>query len=191
MQSQWQVELKVSAEQHYYSIEICHYSFNFDVHDILASDERMMSFAWVNANTLQWIFFFLQELPEGEWFCCSSCSGTRLSLEKIISDGAQPLAEPDIEIIRMKHEIRGLCMDTSTDLKCQLLSGKRATEDGRILLSAAVPIFHVGPVLFDLICSSSALFSGLSIFVLFPLNAFSYGHLMIIGVDVLGVHFLK
>jgi len=84
----------------------------------------------------------LKELPEGEWFCCSSCSGTRLSLEKIISDGAQPLAEPDIEIIRMKHEIRGLCMDTSTDLKWQLLSGKRATEDGRILLSAAVPIFH-------------------------------------------------
>jgi len=33
-------------------------------------------------------------------------------------------------------------MDTSTDLKWQLLSGKRATEDGRILLSAAVPIFH-------------------------------------------------
>ena len=126
-------------------------------------------------------FLFLQELPEGEWFCCGSCSGTRLSLEKIISDGAQPLAEPDIEIIRMKHEIRGLCMDTSTDLKWQLLSGKRATEDGRILLSAAVPIFHVGPVLFDLICSSSALFSGLSIFVLFPpFNAFSYGHLMVI-----------
>ncbi|RLN12171.1 hypothetical protein C2845_PM09G00060 [Panicum miliaceum] len=84
----------------------------------------------------------LKELPEGEWFCCGSCSGTRLSLEKIISDGAQLLAEPDIEIIRMKHEIRGLCMDTSTDLKWQLLSGKRATEDGRILLSAAVPIFH-------------------------------------------------
>ncbi|RLM55000.1 hypothetical protein C2845_PM10G00950 [Panicum miliaceum] len=84
----------------------------------------------------------LKELPEGEWFCCGSCSGTRLSLEKIISDGAQSLAEPDIEIIRMKHEIRGLCMDTSTDLKWQLLSGKRATEDGRILLSAAVPIFH-------------------------------------------------
>ncbi|CAL5045151.1 unnamed protein product [Urochloa decumbens] len=84
----------------------------------------------------------LQELPEGEWFCCDSCSGTRSSLEKIISDGAQLLAEPDLEIIRKKHEAKDLCMDTSTDLKWQLLCGKRATEDGRILLSAAVPIFH-------------------------------------------------
>ncbi|RCV19757.1 hypothetical protein SETIT_4G001200v2 [Setaria italica] len=84
----------------------------------------------------------LKELPEGEWFCCGSCSETRSSLEKIISDGAQLLAEPDIEIIRKKHETRDLCMDTSTDLKWQLLCGKRATEDGRILLSAAVPIFH-------------------------------------------------
>ncbi|KAL5660455.1 hypothetical protein ACJX0J_027580, partial [Zea mays] len=84
----------------------------------------------------------LKELPEEEWFCCSSCSETRSSLDKIISDGAQLLADPDLEIIKKKHETRGLCMDTSKDLKWQLLSGKRATEDGSILLSAAVPIFH-------------------------------------------------
>jgi len=40
LQSQWQVELKVSAKQPYYLIEICHYSFKFDVHDILTSDEE-------------------------------------------------------------------------------------------------------------------------------------------------------
>lgn len=101
-------------------------------------------------------FLFLQELPDGEWFCCSSCSDTRSSLEKIISDGAQLLADLDIEIIRKKHETKGLCLDSSTDIKWQLISGKRASEDGRILLSAAVPIFHVCPVLFDLICSYSA-----------------------------------
>ncbi|KAL5651308.1 hypothetical protein ACJX0J_036766, partial [Zea mays] len=84
----------------------------------------------------------LKELPEGEWFCCSSCSETRSSLDKIISDGAQLLVEPDLEIIKKKHVTRGLCMDTSKDLKWQLLSGKRTTEDGSILLSAAVPIFH-------------------------------------------------
>jgi hypothetical protein len=110
-----------------------------------------MPFTWVNGSMLTQ-YNFLQELPEGEWFCCSSCSETRSSLDKIISDGAQLLAEPDLEIIRKKHETRGLCMDTSKDLKWQLLSGKRATEEGRILLSAAVPIFHVSPVLFDLIC---------------------------------------
>ncbi|WVZ82993.1 hypothetical protein U9M48_030186 [Paspalum notatum var. saurae] len=83
-----------------------------------------------------------QELPEGEWFCCTSCSETRSSLEKIISDGAQLLGEQDVEIIRKKYETKGLCMDTITDLKWQLISGKNATEDGSILLSAAVPIFH-------------------------------------------------
>ncbi|XP_062233871.1 uncharacterized protein LOC133931052 isoform X2 [Phragmites australis] len=84
----------------------------------------------------------LKDLPEGEWFCCSSCSETRSSLDKIISDRAQLLSEPDIDIIRKKHEAKGLCMDTSTDLRWQLLSGRIATEDDSILLSAAVPIFH-------------------------------------------------
>jgi hypothetical protein len=62
-------------------------------------------------------YIFLQELPEEEWFCCSSCSETRSSLDKIISDGAQLLADPDLEIIKKKHETRDLCMDTSKDLK--------------------------------------------------------------------------
>lgn len=48
-----------------------------------------------------------------------------------------------MDIIRKKHEARDLCMDTITDLRWQLLSGRRATEDGSLLLSAAVPIFHV------------------------------------------------
>lgn len=84
----------------------------------------------------------LKELPEGEWFCCNSCSELRSSLDKIISSGAQLLSEPDMDIIRKKHEARDACMDTITDLRWQLLSGRRATEDGSLLLSAAVPIFH-------------------------------------------------
>ncbi|XP_062227788.1 uncharacterized protein LOC133926064 [Phragmites australis] len=84
----------------------------------------------------------LKELPEGEWFCCSNCSEIRSSLDKIISDGAQLLSEPDMYIIRKKHETRDLCMDTITDLRWRLLSGRNATEDGSLLLSAAVPIFH-------------------------------------------------
>ena len=118
-----------------------------------------MPFIWVNGSMLT-KYNFLQELPEGEWFCCSSCSETRSSLDKIISDGAQLLVEQDLEIIKKKHVTRGLCMDTSKDLKWQLLSGKRTTEDGSILLSAAVPIFHVSPILFDLICSCINKFLG-------------------------------
>jgi hypothetical protein len=39
LQSQWQVELKVSAERPYYSIEISHYlNLRFAVHDIFTSD---------------------------------------------------------------------------------------------------------------------------------------------------------
>lgn len=84
----------------------------------------------------------LKELPEGEWFCCSSCSEIRSSLDKIISDGAQLLSQSDVDIIRKKHETRGLSMDTNTDLRWRLLAGRIATEDGNLLLSAAVPIIH-------------------------------------------------
>uniref|UniRef100_A0A0E0L6P8 Zinc finger PHD-type domain-containing protein n=1 Tax=Oryza punctata TaxID=4537 RepID=A0A0E0L6P8_ORYPU len=84
----------------------------------------------------------LKELPEGEWFCCNSCSEIRSSLDKIISDGALMLAESDIDIIRKKHEMKGLSMDTNTDLRWRLLAGRRASEDGDLLLSAAVPIIH-------------------------------------------------
>jgi hypothetical protein len=68
-----------------------------------------------------------------------------------MSSGAQLLLEPDMDIIRKKHESRDLCMDTVTDIRWQLLSGRRATEDGSLLLSAAVPIFHVCIASFHLI----------------------------------------
>uniref|UniRef100_A0ACD5XXA6 Uncharacterized protein n=1 Tax=Avena sativa TaxID=4498 RepID=A0ACD5XXA6_AVESA len=84
----------------------------------------------------------LKELPEGEWFCCNSCSEIRSSLDKIISNGAQPLSESDIDIIRKKHVSRGLMMDVNTDIRWQLVAGRSATEDGNSLLSSAVPIIH-------------------------------------------------
>ncbi|KQK20091.1 uncharacterized protein LOC100842921 [Brachypodium distachyon] len=84
----------------------------------------------------------LKELPDGEWFCCSSCSEIRSCLDKMISDGAQPLSGSDLEIIRKKHESRGLSMDTDIDIRWQLLAGRSATEDGSLLLSSAVPIIH-------------------------------------------------
>ena len=63
-------------------------------------------------------------------------------MDKIISDGALILAESDIDIIRKKHEMKGLSMDTNTDLRWRLLAGRKASEDGDLLLSAAVPIIH-------------------------------------------------
>ncbi|KAL6848257.1 hypothetical protein ACP4OV_022385 [Aristida adscensionis] len=59
----------------------------------------------------------LKELPEGEWFCSTSCFEIRSSLDKIISDGAQMLQEPDMDIIRKKHEMRDLCIETTIDLR--------------------------------------------------------------------------
>ncbi|KAM3205971.1 hypothetical protein ACQJBY_061575 [Aegilops geniculata] len=84
----------------------------------------------------------LKELPEGEWFCCDSCSGIRSSLDKMISEGAQPLSESDLDIIRKKHESKGLIMDTDTEIRWQLVAGRSATEDGNSLLSSAVPVIH-------------------------------------------------
>ncbi|KAM3196987.1 hypothetical protein ACQJBY_072589 [Aegilops geniculata] len=84
----------------------------------------------------------LKELPEGEWFCCDSCSEIRSSLDKMISEGAQPLSESDLDIIRKKHESKGLIMDTDTEIRWQLVAGRSATEDGNSLLSCAVPVIH-------------------------------------------------
>jgi hypothetical protein len=70
----------------------------------------------------------------------------------MISDGAQPLSESDIDIIRKKHESKGLIMDTNTDIRWQLLAGRSATEDGNLLLSSAVPIIHVCAAFFNLVC---------------------------------------
>ncbi|XBI05710.1 hypothetical protein VPH35_133840 [Triticum aestivum] len=84
----------------------------------------------------------LKELPEGEWFCCDSCSEIRSSLDKMISEGAQPLSESDLDIIRKKHESKGLIMDTDTEIRWQLVAGRSATEDGNSLLSSAVPVIH-------------------------------------------------
>uniref|UniRef100_A0A452XG90 PHD-type domain-containing protein n=1 Tax=Aegilops tauschii subsp. strangulata TaxID=200361 RepID=A0A452XG90_AEGTS len=84
----------------------------------------------------------LKELPEGEWFCCDSCSEIRSSLDKMISEGAQPLSESDLDIIRKKHESKGLIMDTDTEIRWQLVAGRSATADGNSLLSSAVPVIH-------------------------------------------------
>ncbi|XP_044962071.1 uncharacterized protein LOC123413187 isoform X2 [Hordeum vulgare subsp. vulgare] len=84
----------------------------------------------------------LKELPEGEWFCCDSCSEIRSSLDKMISEGAQPLSESDVDIIRKKHESKGLVMDANTEIRWQLVAGRSATEDGNSLLSSAVPVIH-------------------------------------------------
>jgi hypothetical protein len=73
-------------------------------------------------------------------------------LDKIISDGALILAESDIDIIRKKHEMKGLSMDTNTDLRWRLLAGRKASEDGDLLLSAAVPIIHVSNSCFSHMC---------------------------------------
>lgn len=61
------------------------------------------------------------------------------------------MSQSDVDIIRKKHETRGLSMDTNTDLRWRLLAGRIATEDGNLMLSAAVPIIHVRAAVFNLI----------------------------------------
>lgn len=51
------------------------------------------------------------------------------------------MSESDIDIIRKKHESRGLSMATSTDFR-------NAIEDGSLWLYSAVPIIHVRVALF-------------------------------------------
>ncbi|KAG1359631.1 putative increased DNA methylation 1 [Cocos nucifera] len=84
----------------------------------------------------------LKELPEGEWFCTSDCSRIHTALQKLLICGAQPLPLLDVDVIRKKCDIKGFNMGANTDIRWQLLSGKTADAESRLLLSKAVAIFH-------------------------------------------------
>ncbi|XP_010940549.1 uncharacterized protein [Elaeis guineensis] len=84
----------------------------------------------------------LKELPEGEWFCTSDCCRIHSALQTLLLRGAQPLPLLDVDVIRKKCDIKGFNIGANTDIRWQLLSGKTADAESRLLLSKAVAIFH-------------------------------------------------
>ncbi|KAI4364239.1 hypothetical protein MLD38_020359 [Melastoma candidum] len=84
----------------------------------------------------------LRELPQGDWFCSVDCSRIHSTLHDLIVRGSEKLQESLLNVIRKKHEERGLEKVDNIDVRWRLLSGNLHSLESRRLLSEAVAIFH-------------------------------------------------
>ncbi|KAH9734585.1 PHD-type domain-containing protein [Citrus sinensis] len=82
-----------------------------------------------------------QELPKGKWFCCMDCSRINSVLQNLLVQEAEKLPEFHLNAIK-KYAGNSLETVSDIDVRWQLLSGKAATPETRLLLSQAVAIFH-------------------------------------------------
>ncbi|KAI3936007.1 hypothetical protein MKW92_038377 [Papaver armeniacum] len=84
----------------------------------------------------------LQELPKGDWFCCTDCNRIHTALHKLIVRGSERLPDSLLVVVKEKLEEKGLNIDGDLDVRWRLLSGKTTSPDSRALLSKALAIFH-------------------------------------------------
>ncbi|KAJ8899731.1 hypothetical protein K2173_019430 [Erythroxylum novogranatense] len=84
----------------------------------------------------------LKELPKGRWFCSMDCSRIHTALQKLIVRGAEKLPDSILEVIKMKHEQKGLGIISDIDVRWRLLSGKLSSRENKLLLSQALIIFQ-------------------------------------------------
>ncbi|KAJ0966639.1 hypothetical protein J5N97_023556 [Dioscorea zingiberensis] len=84
----------------------------------------------------------LQELPEGEWFCCDDCNRIHMALQGLLIHGPEPLQDLYRDLIGKKQEESGLSNVSCVDISWRLLSGKTSSADSKPLLSKAVSILH-------------------------------------------------
>ncbi|KAJ8754120.1 hypothetical protein K2173_002018 [Erythroxylum novogranatense] len=84
----------------------------------------------------------LKELPKGKWFCSMDCGRIHTALQKLIVRGAEKLPNLLLDVIRMKHEQKGLGMVSDINVRWRLLSGKLSSRENKLLLSQALNIFQ-------------------------------------------------
>ncbi|XP_048142035.1 uncharacterized protein LOC115735048 isoform X2 [Rhodamnia argentea] len=84
----------------------------------------------------------LKELPKGKWFCCTDCSRIHSTLQDLLVRGEEKLQDSLLNILKKKHEEKGLGTVNNYDARWRLLSGSFACSESRRLLSEAVSIFH-------------------------------------------------
>lgn len=88
--------------------------------------------------------FILQELPKGNWFCCTDCNRIHSALEKLVARGEERLPDSCLNVIKKKSEENILENGNSIDVRWRLLNGKiDPFGDTEALLSEALAIFHV------------------------------------------------
>lgn len=95
---------------------------------------------------------YAQELPSGEWFCCSDCNRIHSALQNLLVSGAEKLTDSLLDVTRKQHIDKGLECVTNFDVKWRLLSAKISSRENKLLLSEACAIFHVS-MLMKLFCT--------------------------------------
>jgi len=87
-------------------------------------------------------------LPTGKWFCCTGCERIHSALQKLVIRGEEKLPDSSLNFIKKKHEESASESGGGDDIRWRLLSKKTDPSDvTESLLSEAVAIFHVSPVL--------------------------------------------
>ncbi|KAA8518666.1 hypothetical protein F0562_016140 [Nyssa sinensis] len=80
----------------------------------------------------------LKELPKGKWFCCMDCRRIYSALQNLVTRVEEKLPDSLLDVIKKKHEDKGLDTVTDLDVRWRLLSSKIASPETRLLLSKAV-----------------------------------------------------
>ncbi|XP_061371540.1 uncharacterized protein LOC133314115 [Gastrolobium bilobum] len=96
----------------------------------------------------------LEELPEGNWFCCSECDKIYTALLSLVARGEENLPDSLLSLIKRKHDEKCLEAGSDLDIKWRVLNWRSfSSDETRQLLSKAVAIFHER---FDPIVDSSS-----------------------------------
>lgn len=88
---------------------------------------------------------FNQELPEGDWFCCSDCGEVNNALRDLVAHGEDHLPNSLLSVIKKKNGKTGLEAKSGFDIKFRVLNKKLIASDdheAEQLLSKVVAIFH-------------------------------------------------
>ena len=67
---------------------------------------------------------FFQELPEGNWFCCSGCENINTTLVNLVARGEENLPNPLLSLIKKKYNNKGLEFGSNIRIKWRLLNWK-------------------------------------------------------------------
>ncbi|OIW15789.1 hypothetical protein TanjilG_04324 [Lupinus angustifolius] len=134
-----------------------HFSKSFGPRTVIICDqcEKEYHVGCLKDHNMQNLEAVKQELPEGNWFCGTSCNQIHSTLMSLVV-GEKNLPVPDslLNLIKKKHEEKGVETEVGLDIKWRVMNWKLAASDEtRKLLSKAVAIFHER---FDPIVDSSS-----------------------------------
>ncbi|CAJ1955845.1 unnamed protein product [Sphenostylis stenocarpa] len=85
----------------------------------------------------------LEELPEGNWFCSTTCTQIHSALVSLAACGEKNIPDSLLSLIKKKHEEKSVDIDGGLDVKWRVINWKLDDSvENRKRLSKAVAIFH-------------------------------------------------